>query len=456
MEKTIKNKKSREASAGALSDFALKMLAIVIAVIIWFALSITKFPTYTKTVMKVPVDFSMTGTSAEAKGLSAMNYEDMTVDVEIEGMNYEIGTYTANDLVATVNTDDVIKADTYKLAIDVRSAHSNDQCKILSVKPETVEIKFEHRDTVTRYITISSPNVSAEEGYTLKEYSVQPKTIEISGSEDALDMVSKVEVVYSDSLKLSEDKTVTSNKLLLYDENNNLLNSADYEIEDTVFNITYSIYKKVTGNLSPQFTDVPPGFDIDSLPMKLSQDSIQLITPQPDAAAEEDMKLDSVSLYDISQGKTFKTRIDKLLSVGEINQSGTDYIEMSFDLDDYEVKEFTIPAKNVQFINAPMNRSAVLDTEQITGVKLIGPKDIISKIKLKNIKAVIDLSDISAAGSVSHQVVIYCPDHNMVWNIGTHEAMITVNENNISEFTRPDSSTQSIDGAIQFTTSAAD
>lgn len=53
--------------------------------------------------------FSLDGTQAKEKGLSALNYKDISVDVEIKGMNYEIGSYTAADLVATVNLDDVTK-----------------------------------------------------------------------------------------------------------------------------------------------------------------------------------------------------------------------------------------------------------------------------------------------------------------------------------------------------------
>ena len=87
----------------------------------------------------------------------------------------------------------------------------------------------------------------------------------------------------------------------LYPGQSYQIGKLDYEIEDTVFNITYSIYKKVTGNLSPQFTDVPPGFDIDSLPVKLSQDTIQLITPQPDAAAEEDMRDSENNLLNLAE-----------------------------------------------------------------------------------------------------------------------------------------------------------
>ena len=84
MEKMTQEKKSEKRSGGPrkeLSDFVLKITAVIIAIIIWFALSITQYPTVNKTITNVPVDFSMHGTTAETKGLSALGYKDISVDV---------------------------------------------------------------------------------------------------------------------------------------------------------------------------------------------------------------------------------------------------------------------------------------------------------------------------------------------------------------------------------------
>ena len=440
MEKEINNKRTAKEKGGVLSDFALRILAVVIAIIIWFALSITQFPTTTKTITKIPVDFSLAGTTAEAKGLSALGYKDKTVDVEIEGMNYEIGTYSANDLVATVNLDEVTKSGTYQLDIDVKSLHPTDRYKIISVTPSTVEVKFDQIDTVSMDVNVSAPNVRAEEGYTLWETSVQPGKINISGPENELKKIAKVEAVYSDVQTLSDDMTITTDTLLLYDENNNLLGSSDYTIESTLVNIKFVVYKKVTSTLVPQFTDQPEGFDLSSLPFTLSADTIQIITPNLDAEPTEELMLSPISMYDISRGKTFKTDISSLLSAGEINQSGIEQVELSIDLSDYTTATFSIPAEQVEFVNVPSGRIATLDNEQIMNVTFIGPSEIIEKLKLKHIKAQVDLSDISANGSVSHEVKIYSEKFNSIWNIGTHEAVVTVSDMSAAVTSETDSS----------------
>ena len=167
---TIKKPKKRPGEL--LSDFGMRILSLILAVVVWFILSITQFPDTSKTITKIPVDFTMSGTAAEAKGLQALNYKDCTVDVEIQGMNYEIGAYDQNDLSATVNLDQVTKAGTYQLDINVKSTHPADNVKVMSVTPETVEVKFEQIQTMKVKVSDSSPNVAAEEGY------IRPEDVE--------------------------------------------------------------------------------------------------------------------------------------------------------------------------------------------------------------------------------------------------------------------------------------
>lgn len=411
-----------------LSDFVLKILAVIFAVIIWFVLSVTQYATINKTITNVPVDFVMTGTTAESKGLSAMGYKDISVEVELQGMNYEIGSYTANDLIASVDLNDVTREGVYDLDIDVRSTHSSDRVTVLSVSPQTVEIEFQHIDSEKFPVNISAPNVSASEGFALKEITASADEIEVEGAEADLEKIAKITAEYSGSMSLSDDASVPADRLVFYDVNDSELDSSKYTVSDKRIDINFVVYRKVTAQLRAEFANVPPGFDMSSLPYTLSQDSIQLITPQLDKTPAEEVSLTPISFYDISRGKTFNNEISSIIAKDEINQSGVSQITVSFDLSEYETKTFSIPSKKISFINTPMGKQASVDAEKLTDVTIIGPKDVISELKSSDLTAVADLSDVSANGSLSHEIVIYSEKYNTVWNIGTHETVITVSD----------------------------
>lgn len=424
MEKMNKEKNPR----GQISDFVLRILAVVIAVIIWFALSITQYPTVNKTIINVPVDFSMSGTTAESKGLNALGYKDISVDVEIQGMNYEIGAYTANDLIATVNLDSVTREGTYELDIDVKSTHSADKCTIVSVNPETVEVKFDRIDSARFPLTVSAPGVSAADGYTLKETTASPAEIEVQGPENELERIDKVVAVYADNVTISEDASVSTDSVLFYDADDNLLDSTNYTLSSKKIDINFVVYRKVTANLTAEFTDVPPGFDIESLPVTIVPGTLQIISPQLFGSPTEEIKISPISMYEIANGKTFKFGIDEMLSTGEINQTGIDQVEVSFNLNDYDRKTFTIPKKQITTINKPAGKDVEIEVEQLANVVIYGPKDVVDKLELEDLTAQIDLSDVSANGSISHEIVIYSKKYDNVWNIGSHEALITVTD----------------------------
>lgn len=430
MEAKIKKRKSKKRPGERLSDFGICIVSFVLAVIVWFTLSITQFPTINKTVKNVPVIFSMDGTAANDKGLRALNYQDFTVDVELKGRNYEIGTYTANDLVATVNLENVTKEGSYDLDISVKSTHSADMISVESISPPSVEVKFDYIESISMEVTPLANNVSAEDGYILQNVYSSPGAIEIQGAANDLDKIASVCAVCNDRLTLSEDATVSSSRLVYYDDEGNELDPNLFTPSTDHTDIIFTIYKKVTLDLMPEFTNVPPGFDLNSLKYDLSQEKIIISTPQLDADPVASRKLNSVSLHDITVNRhSFNTDVNSLLSANEIKQTGVDQIQLDLDMTDYaQTKALIVKAKNIELINVPLGMKASLDNEQISGVIMIGPEAKIDALKDSQLKAIIDLSDITTTGSFSHEVTVYSEKYNDIWNIGTHEAVVTVSE----------------------------
>lgn len=411
------------------SDLILRILAVIIAIIIWLILSITQYPTKYKTITNVPVVFSMEGTQASEKGLSALNYNDITVDVEIKGMNYEIGNYKAEDIIATVNLDKVTKEGTYPLDIDVKSAHSSDKISIVSIVPETVEVTFDRMSNGTFEVAAKAPLVTADEGLTLKETSVSPSEIEVEGPENELKKISRVVANVSKSVTVSEDTTITADELIFFDADDNQLDSSKYTVKDgETFNVNFVIYKKKTANFRVEFSDCPPGFDVMSLPYKLSEDSIQVISPKLDDSDTETLNLGPISLNSIDLTRSFSFDVNRILATGEINQTGINNVQVSFDAEGYTHKTFTIPKSRINVRNSPTGKTVTVETKQIPNVTVYGPEDVISGMTSDDLLAVIDLSDIVNSGSASHEVEIYSPNYDNVWCYGTNEVQFEISD----------------------------
>ena len=413
------------------SDLGLRIVAIIIAVIIWLFLSITEYPTIIKTITNVPVVFSMDGTAAAEKGLQALGYKDISVDVEIKGMNYEIGSYSANDLVAEVDLSNVTKEGTYQLDINVKSTHSSDTVSVVSVSPDTVPVNFVHIGTDVFEVTASAPNVSAEQGMMLRSPVVSPATVTVEGAESELSKIKRVEAYVENTSVLSEAASMTTEKVLFYDEAGAVLDGSNYTLVDSKsFEVAFDVYKKKTVNLTVGFKDVPTGFNTATVPYALSETSVNVITPKLDDVSEQTISLGMVSLSDIDEGKTFTFNVDQKLQSGEINQSGVDTVTMTFDFQsrNYIKKEFIIPSSSIKLLNIPSGKNINIETKQIPSVIFFGPESEIENLKLSNISAVVDLADITSTGTVNHAVSIYASSSDSVWCIGTHEIQIDIED----------------------------
>ncbi len=423
--KTRKKKKRSLRDSG--TDLSLRILALLIAIISWFVLSITQYPTVTRTVTGVHVDFNMEGSKAQEKGLDALNYKDLTVDVEISGMNYEIGNYNDNDLTATVDLDEVTKEGTYNLNINVKSTHTTDRCTVLSVTPETIEVSFDRITTKTLDIVTEAPLITAEEGYTLKESRVTPSQITVEGPENELENISRAAARITKSQKISDDTVINTGDIVFYDADDNKLDNSKFTIKDsTSFDVEFVVYKKKTVDLNVDITGAPDGFDTSSVPIKLSEDSISVITSNLEDDVSETVNIGSIPLSQINLSRVFN--FDIPLASNEINLSGTESVAVTFDSSGYSTKNFTITADRIKVLDRPVGLDTSLETQKLASVTLYGPSDVISSLKDDDVYAMVSLSDISKTGSYTREVTVYLPSYDNVWCYGTNEVQIVISE----------------------------
>ena len=365
--------------------------------------------------------------AAKEKGLSALNYKDISVDVEIKGMNYEIGSYTAADLVATVNLDDVTKEGTYDLDIDVKSSHSTDKVTVVSVNPDTVSVEFDRLTTKTIPLTAEAPLISAEEGYILKETTTSPSEITVEGPKNDLDNISKAVAQISKSKKISEDTTINTQDIVFYDDDDNVVDPSKIEVKDTKsVDVNFVIYKKKTAKLKVDISNCTDNFDVSSLPLKLSEEEISVVSPNLDDSDTETLTIGSIKLSEINLAKVFSFKIP--LNSGEINMNGDENVRVSFDSEGYTSKEFTITSDHIIATGKPSGKSTEIETKKLTNVKVYGPEDVINNLKDSDLYAEVNLSDIIDSGSYAREAIIYSPTYNNVWGFGKNEIQIVVSD----------------------------
>ena len=407
------------------ADFGLRIVAVIAAIIVWFILSITQYPTINRTISDVPVNISLDNTIAKEKGLSALNFKDLSVDVEIKGMNYEIGTYTAGDLIASVDVSKVTKEGQYVLDIDVKSSHSSDSCTIVSVKPSTVVVDFDRITQKNVPLEVEAPSISAAEGYTLKDKTVDPNEITLQGPENNLAKINRAAVKIKAVEKLSEDKSFKADEIVLYDKDDHAITDSSITMSEAKeFTANFVVYKKKTIRFKLDITGAPENFDVSSLPITYSQKEITILTPKLKDSSDETVTIGTVPLSQLNLGWSHEYEIP--LSAGEVNLSGESTVKVTIGSENYDTRIFKV--SNIITKNNPEGMRVAKETQSLSAVTVIGPREDLDNLQENDLVASADLSDVSKEGSYSKTAIISISGHGRVWCFGTNEIQVVVSE----------------------------
>jgi hypothetical protein len=77
------------------NNFLMAIYAFLVAIIAWFVISITIYPSTPKTINNIPLSLDISQSVAEEYGLSVINCDVKEVNIQLEGNRSEIGNLTS-------------------------------------------------------------------------------------------------------------------------------------------------------------------------------------------------------------------------------------------------------------------------------------------------------------------------------------------------------------------------
>lgn len=403
----------------------LRIASVVIAVIIWITLSFTLYPTIHKMVSNIPLTIDLAGTRAEREGLSVVTYDVKQVSATINGMRYEIGNYSNDDLYATVDASKVSKSGEYKLDVRIQSK-SDDDFTVENITPNKVSVKLDYIETVEKELSADAPDVSAAEGFTLIEASPSPDTIEITGPKDKVEKITDVKVKYNKKLSLSESYSAESSEIVLY-QNEKIIDGSDITLNPKNFTIDFSVYMKKTLPFVIDIQGTPSNFDKSVIGYSFSDKSIDILSPNRSIENVTSKHLGYLQLKDIRPGMKFD--MDVKTDSGQINASGISTVTVKIKKDNLARKIISLDKSQIKVINKSEDNKVLRKTTQITDVIIYGPSDIISSLSDSDFVAELDLNGESLKkGSYTKPVTIYAPNNGKVWAYGSYDIIIEIKE----------------------------
>lgn len=417
--KTIKNKLSKSLE----NNVSLSVYAIIIAIITWFVISMTLYPSIPKTLYNIPLDLDITGTNASNNGLSLISCDVESVNVRILGNRAQIGNLTEDNLTARIVADNVSTTGTKTLSIEITCDNKNIEFEVEDIFPETATVVFDKYDTREFDVVPDISKIKLADGKIIDSDNItcEPDKLTITGPSAQLDKISQCVIITNSKLELDSSYTLTADEIKLFSEDGATIEKSPFKFANTNFmiNVPVLTHKKV--GLSVGIAGAPDSFDVSSLKFKLSADSITLASTTSNPEFPTTFEVGKIQLSDLDLGFTQTFTIN---TMDYKNISSLEKVTVTLDDENLASKEFIID--NFNITNAPDNYDFDVTTTTLT-VNIVGPEDVIAEITSSDIVADINLlnATLPETNSFNWDVTISFPKHDNVWAVTRNKVILT-------------------------------
>ncbi len=408
------------------NDNFVRIFAIIAAIVAWFAVTVSQIPQRNRTIVNVPVSINYEGSIPQSLGLQRIGDTEFTVTVYVTGKNATVQKLTADDFIATVSLNNVNQAKDYTLPIEVTKKNENADYVINSWSDTEVTLTFDKIVTKQFTLEISTPKLSAADGYILETPYADVEDITVSGPQNVVDRIDRCVMVLDNEGELTDSLSVSGTPTLL-DKNGAAVTSEYLTVEPGTVEVTVPIYRSKKLTLEPQFVNVPKGFPLEKLKYTLSQNAIMVAAANDIVDNQDTVILGPIDFRTVDIGK--EMTLDVTLPAGFINTENVTSVTITFPSYGMTSKTFSVPRSNFVFENVPAGYDAILTTSSLENVKIVGDSTIMDSLTSDDLVASIDLSQVTAKkGQYTVPVRVYCQNRVLAWAVGEYTTVITLQE----------------------------
>ncbi|MBO4878020.1 MAG: hypothetical protein J5501_08445 [Ruminococcus sp.] len=403
------------------SNLSLAAISLLLAIVVWFVISITQYPVAAKTITHIPVKYDdIQGTPAYEQGLSVISCDVQEVTVDILGSRTKVGNINNENVEAYLDASNIYSTGTKSLAIKIRSTNGTD-FDVQKVYPHTATVIIDKYVTREFPVTPVTSKIDTPDGMAVNqdEITCSPETVSITGPASELDQIASVCAVINKELSLDASSNVQCDQLQFYASNGTPLSmSENVKPDKTSFNISIPVRAQKNVSLSVEISGASNNFDKSSVNFKFSANSITLASSNSMSEIPDPLILGSINLSELSYdfSKTFS--INTVLEPSSFtNLSGLETVTVTLDTTGLATKDLVLDRSRIAVINKPdQNYDYSLLSQQLN-ITVIGPEDIINNVTAEDITADVNLIDSNRQQDLFSAPVTFSTKYSNVWAV---------------------------------------
>ncbi|MDE6427294.1 MAG: hypothetical protein K2K89_14320 [Ruminococcus sp.] len=408
------------------TNFSLAIYSVIIAVAVWFAVSLTLYPSVPKTIENVTLDLAIGSTAASDSTLSVISCNTQDVKVKVIGSRTQIANIDSDTISAYVDTDNVYTTGRKNLPIKVKSTNGI-EFEVSSIEPSTAEVVFDKYESVQFPVQPKIPNVKFDENKTINsnEFSCEPNIVTITGPSSQIKKISNVYAVSNREMTLDSSHALSSDEIQLFSEDNTVIDPSSMTFDTTNFLINIPVLTVKEVGVYVQIVNAPASFDQNALNLKMSTNTIKIASKNSQTEIPDKLEIGKILLSDITPdfSKTFD--ISTILETQNcINMSDTTSITVTTNSENLTTKGITLDQSRINISNAPDEYDYKVITQSLN-LEIAGDAETIEKITPNDIVADVNLLNASITeDQFTYDVIFSCPKYDNIWAITNYKVSI--------------------------------
>ncbi len=411
-------------------DLVIKILSIVSAIIIWFAISISVYPTIETVVYNVPVVVEMQGTYAEAHNFKVISQDVTEATIYISGDRGQIGNVTSEDFKVVASAENVINASDYSLPIEVVCTTGKEfTLEKVTTADDTrssidyISVSFD--EIVTTEVTIHPlmDDIHVASGFICDtdDVVIAPNTIEITGPKDVIGDIEDVYFYVEADGELSETYEYVAESPVIYSGETPISDNEEISFSRTSFTVSVPILQKQTLSLEVRISNAPDSFNVSAFMEKLTLSVSELEVAAPVDAIKDisSLSIGSIDMREVDIGSVFTFSTEDFLPDDYQNLSGIDTISVTCPSENLYKITMTIRGSAIEIVNAPTQFDYNIITSGFT-LFFIGSEESIEQLSYIDVVSQIDLINYELeARDYKFPVTFSTPAYDDVWCLGS-------------------------------------
>ena len=272
-----------------ISDFindnrALRIFAVVVALLCWTAVQMTQSIIKNQTVHNVPVSIDWRSQNLTELGLSIIEGSETLVSVTVRGPTTVVGQLKPENLKVVANISEISESGYHDVSLTLSNEGKSEleNVEVVSFSPSTVKIRFDRMVQRTFTIEPIVKGLSTLPSYVSDPEKVTPATVTVTGPQVDLDKIDRAVVEVELAEPLSRNYVDDALRIKLVNAQGNEINTSSLTLDNESAQLLIRVLRIKTLPLIVGFTNVPQGsFPLSELEvlMEMTSDEIQIAGP---------------------------------------------------------------------------------------------------------------------------------------------------------------------------------